>query len=554
MALQPSKFVGQERLQPGARGEMFQVNYPGYRDGVDRINRTNNRLSTNQHDVPNIKYEFDRRLPVLFKYGYAFGYNQMVIPKGRIVAVDPHMDLIDFESRKAHNTLTIANGGVPVEVRNEDTVTDFKALVDDSSETIVSKEYADNIPTIGKEWAPVAGYASTYHNKKLMRPFKDGKTAKAILKEAGLEIDAVSGKVKDTQSGLVVNNVRPGNIPIGVMQRNEYTRNDDAYNGMMPGSVLTDAMVEFPWFLHKDKAEQNPWGSAYGGLYVGALVKSDENGRIVLSPLSALEDCTDMTAIEMELERQQVIGQVYEVKKDLVPEGAAKYAQWALSDILRFEEFNPDIYRQNNRDGEDSISQSPYNSSGEYPGYPYDMAIHNNDLHMLEAYRGQYDQRMQHEYRFDYGIPGLTDGFNAYKERKTDKSVGVIGYPGVGTDYVDMFFRTNEVSLEPGSLSIKIGDGAFTACTVGQKLPAKLGDAEGTFLTVKYANELQGIVVLEVKPEDKTAADEFFAALKPNQEQFLNVGFTYIKRGKSGVPTYLDWDGCIGSCKILFQK
>ena len=75
MALQPNSFTGKERLQPGARGETFQANLPGYRDGEDRINRTNNKLNVNAHDVPNIKYMLDSRLPVLFKYGFAFGYN-----------------------------------------------------------------------------------------------------------------------------------------------------------------------------------------------------------------------------------------------------------------------------------------------------------------------------------------------------------------------------------------------------------------------------------------------------------------------------------------------
>ena len=76
MALQPNDYTTNERLQPGARGEVFQANLPGYRDDADRINRTNNFLNTSEHDVPNIKYLFDYRLPTLFKYGFAHGFNQ----------------------------------------------------------------------------------------------------------------------------------------------------------------------------------------------------------------------------------------------------------------------------------------------------------------------------------------------------------------------------------------------------------------------------------------------------------------------------------------------
>ena len=52
----PQNFKGKETLQPGARGEIFNANLPGYRDGADRINRTNNKLSTGSHDVLNIQY------------------------------------------------------------------------------------------------------------------------------------------------------------------------------------------------------------------------------------------------------------------------------------------------------------------------------------------------------------------------------------------------------------------------------------------------------------------------------------------------------------------
>lgn len=545
MALHPNTFVGQDRLQPGARGEAFQVDIPGYRDGADRINRTQNKLNTNAHDVPNIKYSFDDRLPVLFKYGFAFGYNQIVVPKGRIVAVDPHMDLVDFDMKKAHNTLTLANGGMPVKVREQS-----DTYIAHAADGLVSSAGA-TMPGVGKEWMPVAGYVETYPESKVCRPFKTN-SAKTQLTNAGYTVDTQNtGRI--LKSGAKTT-VRPGNHPIGIMQRNEYTRDDDAFNGIMPGAVLTDAMVEMPWFLFKDKAEGNPWGSAYGGLFPGALVKSDENGRFIVSPLSFEELVADMTIGEYEAERQQVIGQVYSVSQELLPEGAAKYAQWALSDILNFEGFNPALYRQNNRRGEDAISNSPYKSTGEYPGYPYDPAYMHSDLHMLSSYRGTYDQRMQHEYRFDHGIPGLTDGYNAVSTPIEDKQVGVFGSPiadGKGPDeYIDMYFRTRVENVEQGSLQIQVGEAAYAPCTLGAVLTAKSGMTESDFLKVKYVNELQGIIVLEVC--DKSKADTFFTTIGPDAK--ISVSLKYNKRGMAGVPTFMDWDGCIGSVKILLQK
>ena len=131
MALHPSKFNGQFKLQPGARGEKFKANLPGYRNDEERINRSNIRLNHNEHDTPNIKYMFDDRLPVLFRYGYAYGFNQMVIPKGRIVAVDPFKDMVDFDMQKAHNTMTLANGGAPVRIRtNSDKYKDYSGAAE----------------------------------------------------------------------------------------------------------------------------------------------------------------------------------------------------------------------------------------------------------------------------------------------------------------------------------------------------------------------------------------------------------------------------------------
>ena len=96
----------------------------------------------------------------------------------------------------------------------------------------------------------------------------------------------------------------------------------------MPGPIHTDALVDMPWFIDADKAEGNPWGSIYGAVKPGDLVKADLNGRMTISPLSYTDKtkvqggCSDMTIAEYEKERQQVVGQVYSTDKSLLPEGA----------------------------------------------------------------------------------------------------------------------------------------------------------------------------------------------------------------------------------------
>lgn len=560
MAMYPDNFNGQETLQPGARGEIFNANMPGYRDGADRLNRTNNNLNVSEHDVPNVKYAFDDRLPVLFKYGYAYGYNQVVIPKGRIVAVDPIMNLVDYDMRSDNNTLTIANGGVPVRVRT--TGDKYKA----SGSLLSVSAHNAQVSGVNKEWIPVAGMEAAY-DENCMRAFKGvtsitgagtaespyhyvttANTAAAQLATAGFEIDSTTGRIKQTSTGTVVNTVRPGNTPIGVIQRNEYTRDEDALNGIMPGPILTDALVELPWFTAKDKAEGSPWGSAYGTLQPGLLLKSDENGRFTVSPLSVPAIVADMTIHEYEAERQQVIGQVYAVNHSLLPEAAAKWATWALEDRLNSEEFYPALYKQNYRSGEDAVANSPYASDHKYPGFPYDKAYTENDLHMLASAgrMNNYDQRMNPEFVVDgLGIPGLTDGKNAYIRNVDPVKAGEMHYAG-GADYIDLYFRTIDTNIE--NLQISIGGATYATCTVGGKVAI---GGSAACVTIKYADMKQGMVVLSVLAADKAAVDTALDALTGD---YADVCFKYDKRGLAGVPTMLDWDGCVGSVKVLLTK
>lgn len=564
MAIYPKNFGSQETLSPGARGEVFQASLPGYRDGADRINRTNTTLNTAAHDVPNIKYELDRRLPALFKYGFAYGFNQIVIPKGRVVAVDPYMNTINTEMMdgvvtdadgvghrvpKSYNSLTLANGGAPVRLREDTDIypADAKYVAPDMR--------GQKVNGVGKEWIPLVGLEKAYNaDTSSYKPFGN-KGPKEQLKDAGYTIGAVSGKVE--LDGVALNHVRPGNSPIGIMARNEYTRNDDALNGMMPGGVLTDAMVELPWFGFKDRAEQNPWGSAYGDLFPGALVKSDENGRITISPLSYIEEIGDQFGgfnIESEIERQQVIGQVYSVNRDLLPEGAARWATWALEERRNFRDFNPDEYRANNRDGEDNTVNSAYHTTGQYPGYPFDNTITEHDLHMLESKR-PYSNRMADTMQYDnLGIPGLTDGKNVVKRTFAWQDGAIINEDPNAATYNKIFIRASEVDIE--NLMIKIDDGDPVACAKDAVINAKAADGtQGTFAVVDYVDLKQGLIVVAVK--DTAAANTYMEskiAANPKASADFTIKIKFDKRGISGVPTMMDWDGCMGSVKILLTK
>lgn len=554
MAIHPNdSFYTKDILQPGAHGEQFVANLPGYRSDEVRVNRTNNRLSMTDHDVPSIKYDFDDRMPVLFRYGFAYGFNQIVVPKGRIVAVDPNMSTVDFETKVPHNVLTLANGGVPVRLRKEDDK--YKAVVNHATDTnksldLVSNEGdAQTVANVGKDWCPLIGMDAAY-TEKYFRPFAS-KTAKKQLEDEGYQVNVTTGRVE--KDGVVANDVRVGNIPVGMIERNEYTRDLDAYNGMMPGPIRTDALVEMPWFAYKDKAENNLWGSIYGLLLPGDLVKSDENGRLTGSPLNDMDLVASMKPEEIEAERRQVVGEVYATSKALLPEGSAKWATWALADRLNYEEFNPTVYRDTNRRNEDSINNSPHNSTGEYPGYPFDQAFNDSNLHMLGANlrNGNYDPRMDAEWQYsELGIPGLTDGYNAVVSEMPEMKAGEIHKHEEGVDYVEEYFRLNHVNVVADTMQIKLvgADGTtladWTNCTEGVTL------LDGA-LKVSFCDALMGIVKIEVvKAEDGTY--KFDSTAETSLP--VSVHFKYSKRGLAGVPTWMDWDGCVGSVHVLLTK
>ena len=496
MALYPYSFQSRDVLQPGARGGMF-VNdgIPGYRTDEERINRTNNHLEMNDHDVLNIKYGVDPRLPVLFRYGWAYGYNQLIMPKGRIVAADPHLMVLDTDTMHFHNALTLANGGVDVElVRN---------------------------PRAGE--VPAANFWQ--------------ETADAI------EVDPATGDMVG-QEGKVY---RPANKPLGILERNEYTRDSDAFNGIMPGPIRTDALVELPWFLEQEKAEGNPWGACYGAMKPGMLVKSDCNGRVCMSPLSDPEQVAGMDMATYEKERQQVLGEVYSTDQSLLPEGAARYAQWALEDRLNFHDFNPMVWPNNNRAGEDFVKNPPtmYQSDFTYPGYPYDKNMISHDLHMLASTRvGNYDPRFDEKHRLDRGIPGLTDGGNvvkkAYGSDLGPQDLEMAGNPTLVISHIrqlDDIANVQEVMLRLTDVNV-----LDAKVCIGEEAPVSIapGVQIGNF-EIQYVDLHKGLFSLK----QVAVADVI---------EELPVKIMFIKAGEAGVPTNLDWDGCVGVVRILLQK
>lgn len=553
MGLYPSTREGKYNLQPGARGETFQADMPGFRGNEDRINRTNMNFNVSMHDVPNIKYSLDSRLPILFRYGFAHGFNQIVLPKGRIVAVDPYMNMIDSDTAKANNVLTIANGGNAVHIGAD-------------GKTWQAVTNATALTEAGEELYYANGNAST------------------------LSIDGPTGKVLYTSEEVgakpeLREDVRMANAAMGCIQRNEYTRDYNAFNGMMPGAVLTDALIEIPLFAERTKAELNPWGSCYGDIRPGDLVKSDANGRFVVSPLSRLGEGANIADfVSLERERQQVIGQVLEVKRDLVPMGAAKYAQWTMSEKMQFEPYNPDMWAQTGRRNEDFVGSTPWGLQDKFNGtvgtdkdmtgvnpydkngYPYDTTITDHDLHMLASSVRNSDLRMPMEHQLGMGIPGLTDGGNVVVREIGPERVGLVKAADEAENFVAQSFKTSEVDIKAGSIEVAITTRdlkdikkvTFTPVKAAPtSVPVEIVDGEtadkAAAMSVTYVNELQGFLQLDHEVGAEAALHTHLLKADTLKKD-VKVYVRYKKNGMGGVPTMLDWDGVKGVVSILLQK
>ena len=185
------------------------------------------------------------------------------------------MDLVNFEMKKLFNTMTLANGGTPVRLRRyEDT---YPTLSGQSTDIVSPTMQGKQVNTIGigKEWIPLIGFSEAYDDN-CYRPFKaaTGTTVvtatSQLTKDTGYvgpnpdttsnvatatyvySINSDTGRVQAIVDGastaIDIKDVRPGNIPLGMLERNEYTRDEDAFNGIAPGPILTDPIVELPWY------------------------------------------------------------------------------------------------------------------------------------------------------------------------------------------------------------------------------------------------------------------------------------------------------------------
>ena len=125
-------------------------------------------------------------------------------------------------------------------------------------------------------------------------------------------------------------------------------------------------------------------------------------------------------------------------------------------------------------------------------------------------------------------------------------------------EYNDVIIRLPDVNIKEGTILLEVGETPIaipaddTAWATDAKL-CKVGQVVGTNFVVKYVNAAQGIITIGAKDQENATLKAIADAVKTNKKP-LSVRVVYQVKGKSGVPTFMDWDGVVGSVKILLQK
>jgi hypothetical protein len=163
---------------------------------------------------------------------------------------------------------------------------------------------------------------------------------------------------------------------------------------------------------------------------------------------------------------------------------------------------------------------------------------------MLASTReGMYDPRFDERHRLDRGIPGLTDGGNvirkAYGSDQGAADVELAGQPQLVISHVREIAKVEEaVEIMLRLPDVDLMDAKVA---IGDAAPVNIvPNAEIGNFVIQYADLHKGL--FSVKQVKAGAGEE------------LDVKVMYVKAGEAGVPTNLDWDGCVGVVRILLQK
>lgn len=378
--------------------------------------RTQTNLIKDEGDAPSGRKAVDPRLKRKFKFHFGGQSGWVVIPKGRIVAIDPEYERKSFDDGMYYNVITLANGGQEVVEKIDENTSYVRAGnvpcgvsnlnvyedIDDSFQGNVPVFYTRstiNLPYfLLKEDAEKTEWGSAYG------PLKPGD--KVMSDENGRFVKWKEGKLRTEEK----ESDAEGKVSLDV--------------AIYPGEKAEDIKVKL-----KGTGEEVEVAAVNNK--AGEITIAEANTEVIVTYRSVLSNV------------EQIVGQVINLNAH-VNDGLVNYAGW-LKWVMPEGQY---------------IDESGFlpEELDETYGHPYDPRY-------LEGFA---DKTMA-----PTGIPGLTDGSNIVVPYK-DKPLGTINENmEAGKTFYFRVFQ-NETPLVKGSVKVKF-DGEDVTNKVVKRIDHEVG-------------------------------------------------------------------------------
>ena len=453
--------------------------------------RTQTNLVKNNGDTSSGKYMVDPRLPLKFKFHFGGQMGWVVIPKGRIVSIDPAKERKAFDDNKYYNMITISNGGEDVEEVNDDP----KDREEEGEEYVrvankpVGVSHLNVYQDRDNEFA---GNPPGFITRNMIElPYFEAKEDAEDTEWGscyGADLKA-GDKVKSDENGRFIKWQETG------LEKEEVFEEDADQTEFQLDYAIEGAVVV--------EVEQNDesWEEVSSDDY--AVAKPA--GKVTLdSAPSGDESVDDTNDVRITYESQdgdsveQIVGQVVKIDTNMVPAGWLKWVA-PESDYLDPTGFN----------AEDLM---------DFDGFPYDPQY-------MEGY-GDGSLRAT-------GIPGLTDGSNVIVPYE-DKPIGEIN---ITEDY------TNDETLH-FNLRVLPENTPILKDTLEIEIDGETYDKDDDI--IRRIDADVGLIMLEVNKDNTTGSD------LSEQEYEVTADFS-AKHQLPGMPSNIDFEGVAGSVDILLQ-
>lgn len=365
----------------------------------DEYMRTQTNLIKDNGDAPSGKRMIDPRLPKKFKFHFGGQSGWVVLPKGRIVSIDPGTNRKAFDDGMYYNMITLANGGVDVSEAN-----------DDPADEATTYTRVANVPV---------GVSNLNVYQDLDDQFAGNVPGFVTRNTINLPYFTLKGDAEKTEWGSAYGTLKPGDWVKSdangrFVKWEEHKSREQIFTGDGTAVEFTVDYAIFPEatvVALVDGSEVTIDNISYASGKVTLAAAPDDGAEVKIEYKSVIGDSI-----------KQRVGQITQVDENLVPAG---WLKWVMPEG---EYVNPTGFRAQDLTDE---------------GYPYDP---------------QYMEGFADKSLRATGIPGLTDGSNI-KVPYAGKPLGTIPENMDAGENFNFRVLQEDTPIVPGTVVVYFDDG-----------------------------------------------------------------------------------------------